>query len=139
MVMMRSSSGMKRESALSMVVLPEPVPPEISTVTLHCTQAERKRRMPGVRVLYCTISSWVMTWRPKRRMLRQGPSSASGGMMALTREPSCRRASTIGWASSMRRPTWETIFSMMCSRCASSLKRTVVSESLPLRSMKTLL
>src|ERR1035441_7337266 len=51
MVMMRSSSGMKRESALSMVVLPEPVPPEISTVILHCTHAERKRKMPGVRQL----------------------------------------------------------------------------------------
>ena len=95
--------------------------------------------MPGVSVLNCSISSCVITWRPNRRMLRQGPSSASGGMMALTREPSCRRASTMGCASSMRRPTCETIFSMMCSRCASSLKRTGVSESLPLRSMKTLL
>src|ERR1035438_9492717 len=69
-----------------------------------------------------------MTWRPKRRMLRQGPSSARGGMMAFTREPSWRRASTMGWASSMRRPTWETIFSMMWSRWASSLKRTGVGE-----------
>ena len=44
--------------------------------------------MAGIIVLYCSISSCVMTWRPKRRMERQGPSSASGGMMALTREPS---------------------------------------------------
>ena len=32
----------------------------------------------------------------KRRIESAGPSSASGGMIALTREPSCRRASTIG-------------------------------------------
>ena len=71
-----------------------------------------------------------MTWRPKRRIDSAGPSSASGGMMALTREPSSRRASTIGCASSMRRPTCETIFSMMCSRCALSLNRTGVSAQL---------
>ena len=33
----------------------------------------------------------------------------------------------MGCASSIRRPTWETIFSMMCSRWALSLKRTGVS------------
>ena len=33
----------------------------MSTVTLHCTQAERKRRIPGVRVLNCSISSCVTT------------------------------------------------------------------------------
>ena len=43
-------------------------------------------------------------------------------MMALTRLPSGRRASTIGDDSSMRRPTCETILSMIRSRCASSRK-----------------
>ena len=42
---------------------------------------------------------------PKRRIDRIGPSMASGGMIALTREPSGRRASAIGDDSSMRRPT----------------------------------
>ena len=46
MVTMRSSSGMNRDSALSMVVLPEPVPPEIRMVPLACTQAARNRSMP---------------------------------------------------------------------------------------------
>ena len=46
-------------------------------------------------------------------------------MIALTRLPSGRRASTIGDASSTRRPTCETILSMMRSRCASSTKRGV--------------
>ena len=42
--------------------------------------------------------------RPNRRIDRMGPSSASGGMIAFTRDPSLRRASTIGELSSMRRP-----------------------------------
>ena len=57
----------------------------------------------------------------KRRIDSTGPSSASGGMMALTREPSARRASTIGLDSSMRRPTMLTMRSMICRRCRSSL------------------
>ena len=39
------------------------------------------------------------------RMVSTAPWMASGGMMALTREPSGRRASTMGDASSTRRPT----------------------------------
>ena len=38
-------------------------------------------------------------------MVRIGPFSASGGTITFTREPSGRRASTIGEASSTRRPT----------------------------------
>ena len=55
-------------------------------------------------------------------------------MMAFTREPSGRRASTIGELSSMRRPTRDTMRSMICSRCASSRKMTDVVSSLPTRS-----
>ena len=40
--------------------------------------------------------------------------------MALTREPSARRASTIGEDSSTRRPIAETMRSMMLIKCASS-------------------
>ena len=67
-------------------------------------------------------------------MESSGPSTASGGMTAFTREPSGRRASTIGEDSSTRRPTRETIFSMMRSRCALSLNSTGVRYSLPPRS-----
>ena len=49
-----------------------------------------------------------------------------GGMMIFAREPSGRRASTMGEDSSTRRPTAETILSMMCIRCALSLKTTLV-------------
>ena len=52
-----------------------------------------------------------------------GPLSDSGGMIAFTRLPSGRRASTIGEDSSMRRPTWATILLMIRRRCDSSLKR----------------
>ncbi len=55
--------------------------------------------------------------------------------MALTREPSAKRASTMGVDSSMRRPTCETILSMIRSRWASSRNVTLVSSSTPLRSM----
>ena len=55
-------------------------------------------------------------------MVRNGPPMASGWITALTREPSGRRASTIGVASSMRRPTWLTILSMMRRRWVSSTK-----------------
>ena len=55
-------------------------------------------------------------------------------MIAFTRLPSGRRASTIGEASSMRRPIEETILSMMRSRWASSTKADFVSSILPFRS-----
>ncbi len=60
------------------------------------------------------------------RIVTSGPLSESGGMIALTRLPSGRRASTIGDDSSMRRPTCATILLMIRRRCDSSLKRTVV-------------
>ena len=61
------------------------------------------------------------------RIVTSGPLSDSGGMMALTRLPSGRRASTIGEDSSIRRPTWATILLMIRRRCDSSVKRTGVS------------
>jgi hypothetical protein len=47
------------------------------------------------------------------RMVMTGPTNDRGGMMALTREPSVRRASTIGDDSSTRRPIGAMIRSMM--------------------------
>ena len=56
-------------------------------------------------------------------------------MMAFTREPSGRRASTIGLDSSMRRPMGETMRSMMRITCSSFWNVMFVSSSLPARSM----
>ena len=48
MVTMRSSSGMKEEMTLRVVVFPEPVPPEMMTLRRPTTQALRKSRTLGV-------------------------------------------------------------------------------------------
>ena len=103
--MMRSSFGIAAESTLSVVVLPEPVPPEMRTLSLPRTQASRnwaalrRERAEAEQVLH---RERVLAELADRQ--RRGPCTASGGMMAFTREPSGRRASTIGEASSMRRP-----------------------------------
>ena len=76
--------------------------------------------------------------RENFRIVTVGPRRASGGMIALTRLPSGRRASTIGDDSSTRRPTCETILSMIRITCGSSTKRMSVSSSLPFRSTYTL-
>ena len=60
------------------------------------------------------------------RTVSVGPSIASGGITAFTREPSARRASTIGDDSSMRRPTAETILSITWRSRASESKRSSV-------------
>ena len=91
--------------------------------------------MPGVSVSFFSRSSVESSFLPKRRMDSTGPISDSGGITAHTREPSLRRASTMGDESSMRRPTFETMRSMIMRTCAWSLKRTLVSTSLPARSM----
>jgi hypothetical protein len=134
MVTTRSDSGMERERMLRRVVFPEPVPPVISMF--------RRARMAPPR--NCTIGSVIepssrrfsieRALRRKRRMERIGPSIAAGGMIAFTREPSGKRASTRGVDSSMRRPTREMIRSMIRRRCASSRNWTSVISSLPRRS-----
>ncbi len=70
-------------------------------------------------------------------MVMTGPISDSGGMIAFTREPSVRRASTIGLDSSMRRPIGEMIRSMMRMTWSSFWKTTLVNSRRPLRSMYT--
>src|SRR5215210_270197 len=57
----------------------------------------------------CTSWSSVSLSFLNLRIVSAGPSIASGGAMTLTRDPSGRRASQIGLASSTRRPTWLTI------------------------------
>ena len=135
MVTMRSWSGMNEDRQLRSVVFPEPVPPETRMLSRERTMARSTATISGVSVPRRIRSSTVSALRPKRRMESSGPSRASGGMMAFTREPSGRRASTMGELSSMRRPTRDTMRSMICSRCWSSRKMTGVGSSLPSRSM----
>ncbi len=97
---------MNTESALSSVVLPAPVPPEMMMFRRAFTAASSSSIMPGVMARRSTRSAGISLSVLKRRIESSGPSMASGAMMALTREPSLSRASTMGVDSSMRRPTW---------------------------------
>ena len=69
------------------------------------------------------------------RMVSDEPSTASGGITAQTRDPSGRRASTIGEDSSMRRPSGATMRLMTLRRLCSSVNLMFASWSLPSFSM----
>ena len=134
MVTTRSFGAMNADKALSIVVLPEPVPPDTTMFNRDFTTPLSSSIIPSVRERHATRSSGISLSVPKRRIDSSGPSTESGAMMALTRDPSARRASTIGEDSSTRRPTCETILSIMRSRWLSSLNETLVNSSWPLRS-----
>ena len=124
-VTMRSSLGMKPDSTLSVVVLPEPVPPETNRFSRASMHARRNSNISGVAVPNRMRSSTVYGRVENFRTVMTGPISESGSMIALTREPSGRRASTRGLDSSMRRPIGVMIRSMTRSTCSSL--RNVVS------------
>src|SRR3972149_5278100 len=96
MVMMRSSAGMYCDRTLSMVVLPEPVPPEMTALIRETTQALRNSTASAVIVPYSISWSMVIGLRANFRIVRTGPTSEIGGMTALTREPSGRRGTAHG-------------------------------------------
>ncbi len=104
---------MKLDSVLSSVVLPEPVPPLMITFSRDLIAPSSSMTISGVNAPNRSRSSSVSGFDPKRRIVSDGPSIASGGMIAFNREPSGKRASTIGEVSSMRRPTFDTIRSMI--------------------------
>ena len=134
MVRSRSFSEMKEDSALSIVVLPEPVPPEMISVTRAFTAAASNSAICGRSAPTSTSLLRLNGFLENLRIDISGPSIATGRTATLTREPSSSRASHIGCDSSTRRPTAETILLMMRRRCASSLKRTLVGSSMPPRS-----
>ncbi len=135
MVTRRSLSEMNADSALSMVVLPEPVPPEIIRVTRAPTAAASTSAICGLIAPMSTSFFRLKGFFENLRIETSGPSTAIGRTAMLMREPSSRRASHKGCDSSTRRPTAETILLTMRNRCASSLKRTAVDSSTPARSM----
>ena len=73
------------------------------------------------------LTNQTTVWEDGKEYPLVNPSTAIGRTATLTREPSGKRASTIGEDSSIRRPTAETILLTIRSRCASSLKCTFVS------------
>src|SRR5919202_3570851 len=101
---------MNADIALRVVVLPVPVPPEMRLFSFPFTQAARNCAAFG-EIDPNEIRSFIVYGsRENFRIVSVGPLSASGGMIAFTREPSGRRASTIGEGSSTRRPACETNF-----------------------------
>ena len=125
--------GIAAESAFRSVVLPEPVPPEISMLRSALTQRVEEVGAPARTIVpIATSSSIASRFCANFRIVSTGPRATSGGMTAFTREPSGSRASTIGDDSSMRRPTWPTILLMIRRRCDSSVNAHGVSESRPL-------
>ena len=105
MVIIRLSLGINPEKIFNVVVFPEPVPPEIRILSSPFTAASMNFAICGEADLYSSRLSMVRLSTEKRRIETEGPSKAKGGIMAFTREPSTNRASTIGDASSIRRPT----------------------------------
>ena len=134
-VMIRSSSGMNDDRTLRHVVLPEPVPPDTNTLSRASMQARRKSNISDVAVPNPMMSSTVMGLAGNFRTVMTGPISDNGSMIALTREPSGRRASTRGLDWSMRRPSGVMIRSMIRSTCSSLRKTVSTRRILPLRSM----
>ena len=133
-VTMRSALGIDAESTLRSVVFPEPVPPEMRMFFFAMTARSRNFAMRGVSEPRRMKSSTIRRRFGKRRIVMQLPRSASGRMMALTREPSARRASTSGCDSSIRRPSGVTMRSMTARTRSSSVKRVLVISTLPARS-----
>ena len=129
---------MKLDSALSSVVLPEPVPPLTMMLSRACTAARKKSTTGGVIAPTRIRSSTPKRFVPKRRIVSVGPSMASGAMIALTREPSGRRASTIGLDSSRRRPSGAMMRSITSRTWRSSTNCFDVSSIRPRRSTNTL-
>ena len=132
-VMMRSPPGTAEESAFSSVVLPAPVPPEITTLSFARTSA-RSSSTVGASIDDIPVSCSSVNSRGKRRMVSVGPLSASGGMITLTRSPVGSRASTIGLDSSTRRLTCETMRSIVWYSWPSSVKTMSARSIRPSRS-----
>ena len=137
MVTIRSSAGTNDESALSVVVLPEPVPPLTRMLRRARTARASRSRSGGSHVPAATRSSALIPRARKRRTVRIGPSGASGAMTTFTREPSGSRASHSGSASSTRRPSGARMRSIASRSSAADAKRTSVRSRRPARSTHT--
>ena len=122
---------MKFDSTLSRVVLPEPVPPDTTMFRRLTTQARRNSAIWSVIEPKRIRSETSSFFFENLRMVTVGPSIEQGGMIAFTREPSGRRASTIGHLRSMRRPSGRMMRSITFSTWSSFAKRIGVWLTLP--------
>ena len=77
-VMTRWSGWMKLESVFSRVVLPEPVPPEMMTLSRAFIAPSIRASISGVNALNRSRSSLPIGFEPNIRIVTAAPSSASG-------------------------------------------------------------
>ncbi len=132
----RSAGEIQAESAFRSVVLPEPVPPETMRLRRAATASASRSRTSGVSVPDPTSASGSGRTAVNRRTDSAGPSTASGGMITLTREPSASRASAIGLSSSTRRPTGARMRSIASRSCLLGLEADIGRLDRPRRARR---
>ncbi len=92
----RSSRAQKLDRTFSSVVLPDPDPPLITAFNLPITAARRNAAARSFNVPNSIRSSIVNGTLLNLRIVRHGPDSDNGEMIAFTRDPSGKRESTSG-------------------------------------------
>src|SRR5579864_5883618 len=92
------------DRALSNVVLPDPVPPEIRIFNRQRAAISSARRNSGDTVPSFGKLENSTTLRENLRIETHAPFKLSGAITTLTRLPSARRASSIGLDPSTLRP-----------------------------------
>lgn len=98
MVMTRSSCGIKFDIAFRNVVFPEPVPPQMKMLYFAFTSISSTCATSGVMDPYRRSICTVIGVLENFRIVTIAPFREIGGSTTLTREPSGRRVSTIGFA-----------------------------------------
>ena len=134
MVSTRSPGSIILDSAFSIVVLPEPVPPEITMLNRDAPAIFSRVAMSWLIDPPLAIMSRVIGLAENLRIEMAVPRSDSGGTITLTRLPSFNRASASGVVWSTRRPTELTMRWATWNRCSSSRNRILASSRRPLRS-----
>ena len=97
----------------------------------HRAAISSRRATAGTMLPFATMAAKSSFFLVNLRIEMQGPSSASGGKITLTRLPSGSRASHSGLDSSTRRPIVATIFCATMAACSASRNRTLDRCSLP--------
>ena len=107
--MIRSDSPMKLDKTFNIVVLPDPVPPQTIIFILAFTQASKNKAISLVNVPFDKRSLILFKFSLNLRIVITGPFKDSGGIIALTRDPSGNLESTIGFVTSIVLPKGCTI------------------------------
>src|SRR4051794_41357504 len=132
MVITRSPGSIIFDKALSMVVLPEPVPPEMITFIRLAPAIFKTVAIFSDIEPKLFIMSSVIGFSENLRIEMAVPRSDSGGTMTLTRLPSWRRAAQSGEGWAMRRATLLAIRWGVLDKWSSSRDWIGASSGLPL-------